>query len=238
MPVIRNEQAKHMAPRAIALELDDVRAEANEILARARVEASAIEARARADAEDLRVRILEEAEAEGRRRGHQEGLEQGRTEAMERVYAESIEPHRALLDQLGPTWVEQLTRFSQERETLVEDARRELLGLAVEIARRIVHRTIEVDPDACIEQVKHAIELLGAPGELRITVSPRDREVLERALPGVLEAARVSGGVKLLESEEIGDGGCLVSAGEGTVDARLETQLDRIAQALVPGGGS
>ena len=238
MPVIRNEQAQHMAPRTIALELDDVRSEANQILAQARAQAAAIEAKARADAEGLRVSILEEAAAEGERRGRETGLEQGRAEAMERVYAEAIEPHRALLEQLGPTWVEQLSQFAQEREALVEDARRELLGLAIEIARRIVRRTIEVDSEACIEQVKNAIELLGAPGELRITVSPRDREVLERALPGVLDAARVSGGVQVLESEEVGDGGCIVTAGEGMVDARIETQLDRIAQALVPGAGS
>ena len=33
MPVIRNEQAKYMAPRTIALELEDVRAEADETAA-------------------------------------------------------------------------------------------------------------------------------------------------------------------------------------------------------------
>lgn len=238
MPVIRNEQAKYMAPRTIALELEDVRTEADEILARARAEAAAIEARARAESEQLRVRILEEAAVEGDRRGFQEGQERGRAEAMEKVYGESIEPHRALLEQLGPAWVEQVTRFGEERETLIEDARRELLTLAIELARRVVHRTIEVDETACIDQVAHAIQLLGVPRELRVMVCPSDREVLDRALPGVLEQARVTGGVEVIESDEISPGGCIVSAGEGSVDARVETQLDRIAEALVPGAAS
>ena len=55
MPVIRNEQARNMAPRAIALELDDVRGEAESILAAARTHAAELQARARADAEALRA---------------------------------------------------------------------------------------------------------------------------------------------------------------------------------------
>ena len=77
---------------------------------------------------------------------------------------------------------------------------------------------------------------LGTP---TFTRRPRqDREVLDRALPGVLEQARVTGGVEVIESDEVTPGGCIVSAGEGAVDARVQTQLDRIAEALVPGGRS
>ena len=52
MPVIRNQQARHLAPRAIALEMTDVHGEATDLLASAHAEANELRARARAEAED------------------------------------------------------------------------------------------------------------------------------------------------------------------------------------------
>ncbi len=237
MPVIRNEQARQLAPRAIALELDDVNSEANAILDVARSQANELLAQARAEADALKGGIFDQARVDGERAGHEAGLEQGRAEGMERIITEVLEPHRELFEQLGPVWHEQLTSFARDREQLLDDARRELLGLAIEIARRVVRRTVEVDESICAEQVAEAIELLGRPTSLRISVSPHDRELIERALPGLLEQARVTEGVELLESDEVQRGGCVVSTGEGTVDARIDTQLARVAESLVPGGG-
>jgi len=237
MPVIRNQQARHLAPRAIALEMTDVHGEATDLLASAHAEANELRARARAEAEDLRGDILEKARQEGERAGYEAGLERGRSEAMEQVLSEALEPHRQLLDQLGPAWLEQVGRFAEERERLLEDARRELLSFALEIARRVVQRTIEVDETVCIDQVSEALALLGRPGTLHISISPEDRDVLERALPDLLEKAHLTEGVELVETDEVPRGGCLVSTVEGTVDARIETQLVRITEALLPGAG-
>ncbi|MCH2145828.1 MAG: hypothetical protein MK082_11885 [Phycisphaerales bacterium] len=236
MPVIRNEQARQLAPRAIALELEDMRSEASGILDAARAQANELLAQARAEADALRASILEQARVEGEQAGREAGLEQGRTEGMERIIAEVLEPNRELFEQLGPAWREQLAHFGREREQLLDDARRELLGLALEIARRVTRRTVAFDESICAEQIAEAIELLGRPASLRISVSPRDHELIERALPGLLEEARVTEGVELLATDEVQRGGCIVSTGEGTVDARMETQLTRIAEALVPGG--
>lgn len=238
MPVIRNQQARHLAPRAIALEMADVHSEAAELLTAARAEVNELLARARAEAEDLRNDILEKARQEGERAGHEAGLERGRAEAMEQVLSEALEPHRELLEQLGPAWVEQVARFGEERERLMEDARRELLAFALEIARRVVQRTIEVDETICIDQVGEALALLGRPGSLRLSISPDDREVLERALPGLLEKAHMTEGIELVESDEVSRGGCMVTTVEGTVDARIETQIARITETLLPGDRS
>lgn len=237
MAVIRNEQAVHLAPRAIALELDDVRTEARELIASANAEAHAVQARARGEAEQLRGDILERARAEGEAAGYEAGFQKGHSDAMEQVLAEALEPHKELLEKLAPKWAEQVTRFGEERGRLLEDARRELLSLAIELARRVVRRSIELDETVCVEQVAEAIELLGCPSSLRLTISPQDRPVLEAALPGLLERARLTDGVDLVESEDLERGDCVISTPEGSVDSRIETQLVRIADALLPGEG-
>ena len=236
MPVIRNQQARHITPRAIALEMSDVHGEAAQLLASARTEANELLARARAEAEDLRAGILEEARQQGERAGHEAGLQRGRTEAMERVLAEALEPHRQLFETLGPSWTEQVVRFGEERERLLDDARRELLSFALEIARRVTRRTIELDETVCVDQVAEALELLGRPASIHLSISPEDREVIEHALPGLLEKARITEGVELIESEEVPRGGCILSTTDGAVDGRIETQLDRITESLLPGG--
>lgn len=238
MPVIRNQQARQITPRAIALEMSDVHGEAAQLLARARAEASELQARARAEAEQLRAGILEQARREGAEAGYAAGLERGRAEGMEKVLAEALEPHREVLDVMGPAWLEQVGRFGEERERLLEDARRDLLGLALRIVRRVIDRTVEVDETVCIQQVAEAIELLGRPGSLRLQIAAADRPIIEQALPGLLEKARVTEGVEIVESDEVARGGCIVSTADGEVDSRLETQLERITEALMPGGGS
>lgn len=235
MPVIRNERAMHLTTRAIALKLEDVRAEAHGLIASAQAEVNDIHAQARGEAEQLRGEILERARAEGEKAGYEAGFEKGRTDVMEQILAEALEPHKELLEKLVPEWVEQITQFSDERERLLEDARRELLSLAIELARRVVRRSIELDETVCVDQVAEAIELLGRPSSLRITISPLDRVVLERALPGVLERARLTEGIDLVESDELERGDCVVSTAEGSVDSRIETQLARITDTLLPG---
>ena len=154
---------------------------------------------------------------------------------MQQVLAEALEPHKQLLDKLAPEWEKQVVRFGEERERLLEDARRELLSLAIEIARRVTRRSIELDETICVDQISEAIELLGCPSSVRITISPEDRMVFETALPGVLERARLTEGVDVVESEDFERGDCVISTPEGSVDSRIETQLLRITDALLPG---
>ena len=107
--------------------------------------------------------------------------------------------------------------------------------MALDIAGRVLQRTVADGDPVVLEQIARAIDLLGSPAALRISISPLDRELVENALPGILEQARLTDGVDLVESDEVERGGCIVSSGGGSVDARIETQLDRIADALVPG---
>lgn len=234
MPLIRNKQAAHITSRAVALELNDVRSEAREVIESARSEATRILAQVRDTVQEERTTILESARAEGRQAGYEEGLATGRQEGMEQVLSESLEPHRALLDEIAPNWAEQLKRFSEEREQLMEESRREILTFGIELARRIIHRTIQQDEGVCVEQVTEAIRLIGRQTQMRISVSPEDLHVLERALPGVLQAARLADDVELIEDPAISRGGCVLSTPEGSIDATIETQLDRIVDILIP----
>lgn len=235
MPLIRNKHAGHITPRAVALELDDVRAEAAGLVEEAQGHVEQMKASARAQLQQERARVIEDARDQGRREGHEEGLAAGRQAGMEAALEEALEDHKELLATIAPEWAGQLSGFGEERQRLMEEARREIISFAVALASRLVHRTIEHDEQVCVEQVAGALELIGQQARLTITISPLDRAVLEHALPGVLEAARCAADVELLEDPALTRGGCIISTPEGSVDATLETQLRRIAETLVPG---
>ena len=133
-----------------------------------------------------------------------------------------------------PAWIEQFEQFGTERERLFEEARRDVLRFAVDIAARVVHRVVEYDESVCIAQVREALQIIGRPSQVRLSINPLDRAVISDALPGILEKAALTTDLELYEDEQVTRGGCIVSTPQGAVDATVETQVARIAEALVP----
>jgi flagellar assembly protein FliH len=236
MPLIRNKNAAHFTHQAVALELENVRSEAEALLAAARAQADSILASARAEATAEQAAIRERARSEAFEQGLEEGRAQGQEEGHAQAFGESIEPYRELLEKLAPAWLEQFEQFGQERERLFEQARRDLVGFAVELAGRIVHRTIEHDPSVCQDQVAQTLTLLGHPTQMQLSINPADRELIDQALPGLLAAAGGTPDLSVIEEPSIGRGGCVLSTPQGTIDSSIEVQLDRIMESLLPGG--
>ena len=237
MPLIRNKNAAHVTHQAVALELENVRSQAESLLESSRAEAESIIAEARALAGAEAARIREEAREEGYRTGLADGLAEGRETGREAAVAEAMEPYQAVFSKLAPAWLEQFEQFGQERERLFEEARRDLVGFALELAESIVRRTIECDPEVCVGQLEEAVRLLGRPTRMEVRIHPEDREVIERALPGLLAGFASTPDLELTEQASVGRGGCVVTTPEGAVDSGIDVQLERVMQALLPGAG-
>lgn len=234
MPLIRNQNARNVSSRAVALDMCDVRAEADALLAAARAEVAEMHASARREIEDERQRVFDESRAlgfaEGREAGHAGGLESGHAEAL----SQTVGPYSEIIEKLVPAWIEQFEQFGTERERLFEESRRDVLRFAVDIAARVVHRVVECDESVCVDQVREALQIIGRPSQIRVSINPLDRTVLSDALPGVLEKAGLTTDLELHDDEQVTRGGCVISTPHGGVDATVETQIARIAEALVP----
>ena len=93
---------------------------------------------------------------------------------------------------------------------------------------------IRADPDIAAGQLEMALELLGKATAVTVSCSSEDRELLEANLPLVLERLGTTLDVTFVTDPEISQGGVIVRVAEGGVDATIETQMDRIAEALLP----
>lgn len=156
-----------------------------------------------------------EAFTKGYAQGERAGLEAGgkRAEAMLRRVAQTLE-------ELGGL-----------RQTLIHETERQMVQLALTLARRVVHREVSLDPELAAALAHVALEKLGTTTPATIRLNPDDYTI-------VTQAGDRWGGVPvtIVPDPSIARGGCLVESDFGCVDATIERQFDELSRALLGDG--
>jgi flagellar assembly protein FliH len=170
-------------------------------------------AQAAADAEAIRE--------QARREGFQQGFAEGAAQSQDAVQRAACALASAL-DQ-------QLTQREQMTLALAHDA----VDLALELAAKIVHGTLEVQPERVIDVVRDALRPIADRRRITILVDPADLELIASSI----EALRAqAGGIELCEVQadrRVGPGGAIVRTSEGEVDACVATQLEKAREVIV-----
>lgn len=230
MPVLKQHHNTPAMREAIVLDLGDIGAQAARIRATAETQASKIIADAHAKSEAIAEQLNEQAQkqgyADGIEKGIAEGREQGRTEAL----AESAEQLR----QLTAAWSQVATDWEQQRAEMEREARQAVLEFALAAAEKIVHRVIEVDESVVVDQAAQALSLVLSAHDANVSIHPVDRPMLEDALPELLKELVSLEHIDLLDDDSITPGGCIVSFGQGRIDATIERQLQRLIDLILP----
>lgn len=109
-----------------------------------------------------------------------------------------------------------------------EEARQEVVELALAVARRILHRELSVAPDALQGVVAVALEKLRAQDIRRVYTHPRHENQLRQALA----ALAPSQNIEVAPSDALPLGGIKFETAQGQLDASIDTQLDEIRRGL------
>ena len=236
MPIVKNAQARELLGSAVVLDLSDVRREAVDMVASARLEADAIIDAAREEAARLTGGAAEAGRAEGLETGLAEGRETGLEAGRTQGRAEAMASMEERLDAIATGWSASLEAFVAGRETLREEARRDLLRLSIAIAERVLGRLPAHDPGRVAEQAAAAIDMLASATRIRLRVHPEDLEIVKSHFEGVVGIAGAAQDHDLVfeTDETIVRGGCVAAVGDGEVDARLDVQMSRIVKGLFP----
>ena len=115
-------------------------------------------------------------------------------------------------------------------EVLDAEVERELLTLAMALARQIVRRELKTDPTQIIGIVRDAIAALPVTArDVRVHLHPEDAAVVrEHLAPTESERAWT-----LVEDPVMARGGCQITTTTSRIDARLETRLAAILSELM-----
>jgi len=186
------------------------------------------QARAAAPAHDDKRETDEEAAAalEARlaaleRDAFSKGFAQG-----ERAGSEAAaQRNEAMLRRLTET-LEELTTLRQQ---MIHQTERQMVQLALAIARRIVHREVSIDHDLLIAMARVALERLGESAQVTVRLSPEDFE----ATSAVRSAQWTGTHVTVVADARVGRGGCRVESEFGVMEAGVDGQIHEIARALL-----
>lgn len=113
------------------------------------------------------------------------------------------------------------------RSDLRRRAERDVVQLALLIARRVLHRQLNVDDDALTAIARVAFERLTRSESYTVTVHPRFATSIASALP-----AAQSSSVQIKPDPECDPGTLTIRSTDGVIDASVDAQLDEITRGL------
>ena len=230
MPVIKGDQDNPGFNSAIVLDMGDLERQAEQLIALAEEKANAMITSAGEEAKVLANQMHKEAFDAGR----VEGLEQGRSEGRQQGYDAALEEASRQFEELQGNWQRTLQRLNIDHETLLREAKDDVLTLAVRLAELLIHRAIDLDPTVIADQLRQALCHVLSRVEVTVKINPDDRLTLEKIMPQFTAAPSQFQAVHLVDDASVARGGCLVQHGQGGIDATIDTQLERIIAQLMP----
>jgi flagellar biosynthesis/type III secretory pathway protein FliH len=185
------------------------------LIAEVKTHAEAMLRQAQEEAEMLRERARGEGAAQGREEAKQEAL-----------------PSIMAFANAGQT----LIVFEEQMIGRYEP---EIVRLALEIAEKIVQRSVVAEPDIVASVLERARREVSDAHRIRIHLNPADQELLEELRPDLLMIGHDHGRViEVIPDEEVSRGGSRLVTEIGVVDATLPTQIDEIRRQLLDEDGS
>jgi len=142
------------------------------------------------------------------------GVAQGRLEAEQVVLTER--------DRLADT----IQDIAALRPRVLETAERDVMQLAVGMARRVLHREVQLDPDILLAMARVALVRLGHRVVATAHLHPDDLAAIER--PGV-----AIDGLTLRADPDLPRGGCRLVSDAGEIDLGVDAQMSELSRVLL-----
>ena len=178
------------------------------------------------------------AQAAEERNRHQqaEAFEQGRQNAQQQLRSELDAVLAKNRGQIGRA----LDQFASERQEYYRRVESEVVQLALAIARKVLHREVQIDPRALAGIVRVTLEKLDTDTKVNIRVHPKEATDWRHYFACQMEDVPTP---EIFEDPAIPPGECRIETSLGTTEVGLESQLKEIETGLLdllaerPGAG-
>jgi flagellar assembly protein FliH len=153
-------------------------------------------------------------------------------EAFVKGYEQGERAGDAVAGQRGEAMLQRLTQTIEELTTLraemIRATERQMVELALAVARRIVHREVSIDADLLIAMARVALDRLGDSANVTVRLHPEEYEAT-----GAGRTDALGNNVRVVADASVGRGGCRVDSDFGTLDAGIDAQMQELARALL-----
>lgn len=173
--------------------------------------------------------IRQQAFDEGRAAGYADGMKDAKTEIEERSSLEATEKTAVALTNVIPAVQQAATLLDQQRFQFLARWETAAVQMAIELTEKLTARQIERDATVVRDRAVMALQTAAGSGEGYLHMNPEDVAALGPESGSLLLGTTY----EIIADKNIERGGCLLKRPEGSVDARLSTQIDRIVEELL-----
>lgn len=159
----------------------------------------------------------------------QEESENIKKSAFEEGYRMGVEKAQADLDEFRA----QLAQFMSAKKDVFEYIAPDILELSVDIAKTIIKKEVESDPQVLINTIIDVLKTVSkSEPKIVIRVQPSAVQFIKDTIPNITYEYGIDSKINIIADPSITDGGCVFQTNNGIVDASVDTQLEIIKKAL------
>ena len=159
----------------------------------------------------------------------QEESENIKKSAFEEGYRKGLEKASADMD----IFRGQLAQFMSARKDVFEFIAPDILEISVNIAKTIVKKELDSDPQAIINTIIDILKTVSkSEQKITIRVKPQAVQFIKDTIPNITYQYGIDTKINIVSDPSIEDGGCILQTNNGIVDASVNTQIEIIKQAL------
>lgn len=185
---------------------------------------------------------------EGFKAGYQQGFEIGHREGFEKGYSEGYkegiktgekqakERFLALEEELKREYTQKISKLEKVLESLVEEKEKavlnldkEILTLALAIAKKLVLKEIQVDRELTLNLIREALKYIAEGIEIKIKLNPEEMPYLERE---ILKEITPSAKIAFEPDPSVTKGSFFIETPLGVVDGTLEKRWEKLLETL------
>ncbi|GIP33066.1 flagellar assembly protein FliH [Paenibacillus sp. J2TS4] len=163
----------------------------------------------------------ERSQAQGFQEGYDTGVQQAK-EDISKQYENTMAEARTILEQAYET-----------KRQIIRDAEPFLIELSCAIAEKIVQQQLTVSPEWVLAMTKEMLARKRERGTITLCVAPQSFAYLQGARDELKLVVDSQAELEIVPDSSVQDQGCVVRSEFGSIDARIETQLAEIKNALL-----
>ena len=169
--------------------------------------------------------IEKDAFASGYTEGRKEGWQEGQTAAEEAA--------NARIEEMTGRYAEALAEVATFKDALRAQVEEEVVRLALSVAKKIVHREIQIDPAIIHTLVRVTLERVSGKSAVTVRLSPVDYNYM---IGNHKDMSQTEGREISFESDNsLAQGDFMIQTAAGDIDARIEEEFNEVENSFFEG---
>jgi flagellar biosynthesis/type III secretory pathway protein FliH len=155
---------------------------------------------------------------------YQEGLARGTEAGRERfdaTIAKSAEALQAAAEAIR-----------ESHEHFLNGLEPQVIGLVKALVTKVIDLEMSTHPDLLNHMVRRALDRMAGQFAVTLLVNPQDLEAIRAHEIALLDGIPGVESLQVVASEDVGPGGCIARSADLEIDARLESLLEQVLNAL------